>query len=547
MYRRFRPIKICSREFIKRKFQFQLESTNHHELHRSCSLFPRQAVSDLVHLRTFCTEADPIPKNYTNSNGFQSLLGDHEFGALQLPKEFGDQYANIDQAALKVQQLLKVFSNSSEVELAHALDKFGILLNEDFVLNVLRRHRSDWKPAFRFFNWTSKVKNLSGYCPGSGAYNEVLGILGKMKRFSELHQLLDEMSKRKGAMNERSYGIVVHRYAAAHKIDDAINMFYKRTQYGLEMDLIAFQTLLLSLCRYKHVEAAEFLFHSKKNELRYDIKTWNIILNGWCVLGSLREAKRFWNEIIRSKQRPDKFTYGIFINSLSKAGKISTAVKLFHAMWEKGCTPDVAICNSVIDGLCFKKRIPEALEIFMEMNEKECQPDVATYNSLIKHLCKIRRMEKVHELLGEMEQKKGNCSPNSRTYSYLLKSAKKPEEILGLLERMERNGCKMTGDTYNLLLNLYMKWDCEERVQSVWMEMEKDGVGPDQRSYTIMIHRYYEKGRIKDALNYFEEMISKGMVPEPRTKLLVHAMKIKLKEREAVSMNNHNKRRTKFG
>uniref|UniRef100_A0A7N0T9Y3 Pentatricopeptide repeat-containing protein n=1 Tax=Kalanchoe fedtschenkoi TaxID=63787 RepID=A0A7N0T9Y3_KALFE len=438
-----------------------------------------------------------------------------------------------NESAHKVQNFLKNKMGSSVEAIEGALDKCGWSLNDELVLNVLIRHRSDWHPAYIFFNWATR--RATGYSPGSRVYNEMLDILGKLKRFDEVAQLLDEMSDRKGLFNERSYGIVVHRYAAAHKVEEAKDFFYRRPDFGLEMDSIAFQTLLMALCRYKHVEVAELLFRSANSRqfCGTDIKTRNIILNGWCVLGSLKEAKRFWNDIITSRCKPDRFTYGIFINSLTKAGKLSSAVKLFRSMWEKGCDPDVAICNCIIDALCFKKKIPEALEIFREMNERNCLPDVATYNSLIKHLCKIQRMEKVYELLDEMEQKKGDCMPNGRTYGYLLKSVKAPEEVPKLVERMERNGCKMTGDVYNLILSLYVKWDLKERVKSTWNDMEKNGMGPDQRSYTIMIHGLYDKEVLDESLKFYNEMKSKGMVPEPRTVLLVNAMNIKLKEKRS--------------
>lgn len=523
MHRHFRPLMILCRGVLQRNFKFKinLEAIPNQQFHTFQRFFPPHHVSNLGKFRSFHLHEDPT-------------LNNHDTGFLKNPES---EPTDIDRVAIKVQNLLKEFPNSSDEELSLAFDDCGVSLSDDLVLNVLRRNSSDWKPAFRFFNWVSKGVNPSGYSPGSGVYNEMLGVLGKMKRFEEVDQVFDEMSKR-GVVNERSYGIVVHRYAASHRIDDAINFFYKRKQYGLKLDLIAFQTLLMALCRYKHVEAAEFLFHLKKGEFQYDTKIWNIILNGWCVLGNLRETKRFWNEIIRSKCKPDKVTYGTFINSLCKAGKISTVAKLFHAMWERGCTPDVVICNNVIDGLCFKKRIPEALEIFREMNEKDCHPDVATYNCLIKHLCKIQRMEVVFELLGQMEEKGGNCSPNARTYSHLLNSSKKPDEVSSLLERMKKTGCKMLGDTYNLLLRLYMQWNCEEHVQSTWTEMVRHGLGPDQRSYTIMVHGLYEQGRIEDAQNYFKEMTSKGMVPEQRTMLLVDAMNIKSKERGVEDATN---------
>ncbi|KAK9092665.1 hypothetical protein Syun_027576 [Stephania yunnanensis] len=431
--------------------------------------------------------------------------------------------------AKRVQSLLKFNGKNSMDKIEQSLDQCGVSLSEELVLMVLRRHRSDWQLAYLFFNWVRRRGGDGEYEPSTRVYNEMLDILGRLKRFQKVGQVFDEMSKREGLVNERTMGVLLNRYAAADKVEEATELFYRRKEFGLPLDLVAFQNLLMSLCRHKHVEAAEFLFRSKRGEFRHNIKSWNIILNGWCVLGSLRETKRFWNDIVSSRCKRDLFTYGIFINSLTKAGKLSTAVKLFHAMWKKGCTPDVAICNCIIDALCFKKRIPEALEIFGEMNENGCLPDVATYNSLIKHLCKIRRMERVHELLDEMEKTKGHCMPNPRTYSYLLKSLKKPEEVPVLLERMKKNGCVITADIYNLMLKLFMDWNDEEGLSSTWSEMEKNGLGPDQRSYTIMVHGLHSKGKMEEALQYFQEMMSKELIPEPRTKLLEKAIKMKLK------------------
>lgn len=474
----------------------------------------------------------PIEENNHNFDTYAYTNYNHSYTYEPGPRS--DQCPSTESNACKIQNLLK--GNKSTDEIERMLDKFGLSLNEDLVLNVLKWNRSNWKPAYTFFNWISRERNASGYLPGSGAYNEVLDILGKMKRFEELGHVLEEMSKRTGLVNERTYRIVLNRYCAAHKVEEATQLFYKRSQLGLELDLIAFQTLLRCLCQYRHVEAAEFLYHSKQAEFRFPlhIKTMNIILNGWSVIGRLREVKRFWNEIITSEKcKPDVHTYGIFINSLIKAGKLNIAVKLFQAMWEKGIDPDVAICNCIIDGLCLERRIPEALEIFREMNERECLPDVVTYNSLIKHLCKVGKMKKVYELLDEMEKKKGGCLPNSRTYGYILKSIKKLEEVDGILERMRRNGMKLTGDAYNLLLKLFTDWDCGEKVHSFWVEMERDGLGPDQRSYTIMIHWLYDKGRVEEAMGYYEEMKLKDMITEPRTNLLINAMNLKRKEKDS--------------
>ncbi|XP_022972875.1 putative pentatricopeptide repeat-containing protein At3g15200 isoform X1 [Cucurbita maxima] len=474
-----------------------------------------------------------ISDHIHHTQTYETTRNCHETTKLSNPVAVSDDSFNVyDQSAVYVQNVLKFRRHKPVEEIETALNRCSLVLTDDFVLQVLRRHRSDWKPAFDFFNWVTKRGNGEGeYSPGSVIYNEILDILGKSRRFEEVDKVFVEMSKRKKLVNEETYLVLLNRYAAAHKVEEAIDIFHRRQQLGLEMNLIAFQSLLMWLCRYKHVEIAETLFHSKKHEFFPDIKTSNIVLNGWCVLGNVHEAKRFWREIIESKWEPDIYTYGTLINSLTKKGKLGTALNLYRAMWEKGLKPDVVICNCIIDALCFKKRIPEALEIFKEMNERGCASNVATYNTLIKHLCKIRRMEKVNELLDEMVERNRSCWPNSVTFSYLLASVREPEEIPKLVERMERSGCKMSSDTYNLILRLYMEWDIEERVKCTWNEMEEIGLGPDRRSYTIMIHGLYEKGRKEEGLRYYREMTLKGMMVEAKTERLVNAMNVKLQKR----------------
>ncbi|BAT92606.1 hypothetical protein LR48_Vigan05g114000 [Vigna angularis] len=427
-----------------------------------------------------------------------------------------------------IQNILKFRRDKTTDQLHRALDQCGVDLNHHLVLDVLRRHRSDWRPAHVFFNWSK----TDGYEPSSDVCNEILDILGKMQRFQELHQVLDEMSNREGLVDEKMFATLLRRFVGAHKVDDAIQLFRRRKEFGLEPGSEAFRTLLMWLCRFKHVEEAETLFHNvMKKGFSADIKTWNVILNGWCVLGNAHEAKRVWRDIVASPCKPDVFTYATFIKALTKKGKLGMALRLFRGMLDKGCKPDVVICNCIIDALCFKKRIPEALEIFRDMSERGCEPNVATYNSLIKYMCKIRRMEKVYELVDEMERRNGSCLPNVVTYCCLLKSLKEPGEVHEVLGRMERNGCSMNDDVYNLVLRLYMKWDDEDGVRKTWEEMERSGWGPDRRSYTIMIHEHFEKGRVKDVVRYFEEMVAKGMVPEPRTEKLISSLNIRVKGR----------------
>ncbi|KAJ0264118.1 putative pentatricopeptide repeat-containing protein [Hirschfeldia incana] len=430
------------------------------------------------------------------------------------------------QSAVDVHNVLKNHSGSPPEEIERILDKCGIALTEELIMEVVNRNRSDWRPAYTL---SRLILKKSIYLSSSSVYNEILDVLGKMRRFEEFYHVFDEMSERDG----KTYEVLLNRYAAAHKVDEAVKVFERRREFGIEDDSVAFRGLLKWLCRYKHVEFAETLFSSYRREFGgCDIKPMNIILNGWCVLGNVHEAKRFWKDIVASKCRPDVVSYGTMINALTKKGKVGKAMELYRAMWETGRDPDVKICNNVIDALCFKKRIPEAFGVFKEMGEKGCSPNVATYNSLLKHLCKLRRTEKVWELVEEMEDKGGSCSPNDVTFGYLLKYSQRPEDVEAVLERMRKNMCEMTSDLYNLVFRLYVQWGDEEKAREIWNEMERSGLGPDQRTYTVRIHGLHAKGKIGEALRYYREMMSRGMVPEPRTEILLNQVKAKPKEEE---------------
>jgi hypothetical protein len=96
----------------------------------------------------------------------------------------------------------------------------------------------------------------------------MLDILGRMKKVRLMRQLFDEIpgERRGSVVTNRMFALLLKWYAGAHKVQGAIEMFYKRKEYGFEVDLVEFKILLMSMCRYKHVEEVEALFLQKRHE-----------------------------------------------------------------------------------------------------------------------------------------------------------------------------------------------------------------------------------------------------------------------------------------
>lgn len=67
-----------------------------------------------------------------------------------------------------------------------------------------------------------------GHSLGCSVYNETLVNLQESQRFEEVLQVLNEMSKRKVLVNEGTHGILLNRFAAAHKVEETIGVFNRR-------------------------------------------------------------------------------------------------------------------------------------------------------------------------------------------------------------------------------------------------------------------------------------------------------------------------------
>ncbi|KAE8796156.1 putative pentatricopeptide repeat-containing protein [Hordeum vulgare] len=192
--------------------------------------------------------------------------------------------ASGDSLDVRVGEVLRVLKScDADADLSKDLCQFANEIDGDVVLKVLQKKRSNWQVALLFFTWAA---GLPTYEHGPRTYIEMLDILGRMKKVRLMRQLFDEIpEQRRGlVVTNRMFVVLFKRYGGAHKVQEAIETFYKINDYGFEVDLVGFQILLMSLCCYKHVEEDEALFLQKKDEFPPVIKSWNIILNGWHIV-----------------------------------------------------------------------------------------------------------------------------------------------------------------------------------------------------------------------------------------------------------------------
>ncbi|KAJ0246423.1 Pentatricopeptide repeat-containing protein [Hirschfeldia incana] len=386
------------------------------------------------------------------------------------------------------------------------LDEMNVDLSPDLIVEVLERFRHARKPAFRFFRWAAEK-----HPHDSRTYNSMMSILAKTRQFETMVSLLEEMGE-KGLLNMETFAVAMKAFAAAKERKKAVGIFELMKKYKFKIGVETINCLLDSLGRAKLGKEAQVLFDRLKERFTPNLRTYTVLLNGWCRVRNLMEAARIWNCMIDEGLKPDVVAHNVMLEGLLRSRKKSDAIKLFHVMKAKGPCPDVRSYTIMIRDFCKQSSMEAAVEYFDDMVDSGLEPDAAVYTCLITGFGTQRKLDTVYELLKEMQEK--GHPPDGKTYNALIKlmaSRKMPEHATRIYNKMIQNGIEPSIHTFNMMMKSYFMARNYEMGRAVWEEMGKKGICPDDNSYTVLIRGLIGEGKSREACRYLEEMLDKGM------------------------------------
>ncbi|KAJ6723348.1 hypothetical protein OIU74_007837 [Salix koriyanagi] len=259
------------------------------------------------------------------------------------------------------------------------LDECGINLSHDLVIEVLERFRHARKPAFRFFCWAAEKP---GFVHDSRTYHSMMIILAKARQFETMMSMLEEMGEKR-LLTLETFSIAMRAFAAAKERKKAVGIFELMKNHKYKVGVETINALLDSLGRAKLGKEAQALFGKLEGRFTPDLRTYTVLLNGWCRVKNLMEAGRIWNEMLDRGFKPDIVTHNIMLEGLLRSHRRSDAIKFFEVMKAKGPSPDVRSYTILIRDLCKQTKMKEAVGYFYEMVDSGCHPDAAVYTCLM--------------------------------------------------------------------------------------------------------------------------------------------------------------------
>ncbi|KAK4355751.1 hypothetical protein RND71_024722 [Anisodus tanguticus] len=171
--------------------------------------------------------------------------------------------------------------------------------------------------------------------------------------------------------------------------------------------------------------------------------------------------------------------------------------------------------NILIRKRCWAGQIEEARAIIKEMTEFGCSPNTKSYNYLLGSLCKNDKMEYVTIVLEEMRNKGLNADAITfETLVYHSSSRGQVDIASEFLNLMVNVNVEPRSSTHAAFLKMLLEAGEREKANKYVIDMSSKYHHSVNTLYSLLVRLHRKKGDILAAQNILNEMIDKGLKPD---------------------------------
>ncbi|KAL5713768.1 hypothetical protein ACHQM5_015816 [Ranunculus cassubicifolius] len=266
-------------------------------------------------------------------------------------------------------------------------------------------------------------------------------------------RFLKEMESKGCLPNVKTYTVLISGFCESGKLDSALDMFSEMKTDAIRPNFITYDTLIRGLCSggrmddgfmvldemeesrgrggrispynsviygfYKENRSSEGLkFLTDLGSLFPKAVEKTLRVLGFCEEGTVRDAKKVYDEMIEEASLPSALVYDCLVKSLCRIGDIHEAFVMLNEMVGHGYFPISSTFNSLISAFSEKGKVSNALKLIDDMVGRGCVPDIGSYAPLIDFLCRRGDFQNVTGILLKMVE--NGVVPNFSTWNTLL-------------------------------------------------------------------------------------------------------------------------------
>ncbi|KAF3929580.1 hypothetical protein ABW19_dt0207432 [Dactylella cylindrospora] len=222
------------------------------------------------------------------------------------------------------------------------------------------------------------------------------------------------------------------------------------------------------------------------NGVLINTNTLNVAING------LNDAK-LYNDIddlmrwaLQHGVQPDTVTYNLILDSRVKMNDFNGVLKVLDTMNKSGIPTDIISYGVIIRGLYHTSDTPPDIQIVKtvleEMKAKEISPNLQFYNTIINGM-----LNKFFDIKG----------------------------ALYILSLMPNDAWRGSSHTSTLFIQYYSKTGNISGIETVWANMRRNAIAPDEYVYNVTVRAYARAGLKDKMLEYL------GLMTKLRKRLTI--------------------------
>ncbi|KAJ7978851.1 Pentatricopeptide repeat-containing protein [Quillaja saponaria] len=337
------------------------------------------------------------------------------------------------------------------------------------------------------------------------------------------------------------WNLLISSYVKFGQIGKAFTVCHLMREENLRFDSVTLSSILSAAADTRNVELGkEGHCYCIRNNLESDLVVSSIIVDMYSKCGRINIATRVFN----STSRRDLVLWNRMLAAYAELGLSGEALKLFYQMQLESIAPNVISWNSVIFGFFRNDKVIEAQEMFFQMCSLGVKPNLVTWTTLITGLAQNGfgyEAILVFQQMQEVEIKPNILSITSAlsacTSTTLLQYGKAIHGYVmrhdsyfsiriatSLLDMYAKCGkmdyAKWIFDIcsrkelpiFNAMISAYALHGYAIEALALFRELEKEGIEPDNITFTSVLSACSHSGLVKEGLEFFKYMVSKPQV-----------------------------------
>ncbi|KAL6508515.1 hypothetical protein OROHE_021648 [Orobanche hederae] len=312
-----------------------------------------------------------------------------------------------------------------------------------------------------------------------------------------------------------TYCTLIDGFSKAGRVDEAVDVFIKYIEKGLQFDRKIYMMLIEDIFNKKGVEGVSETIHRMEDvEFAAVDILFSDAISFLCKMGFPEAAYSVLSSMRRKTLAPASIGYYSILERLLFEGKKSPARLILTSYLKIYGTSDLRVCKIVVNYLCLHD-VRKALFFLSAMNERKLSVTIPI--TILKTLTNDNRVSDAYELLMGVE----NNPPDMNVFHYTsiidaLCKTRHISKALDLCTLAKKKGIDLNIVTYNTVINGLCRQGCLVEAFRLFDSLERINLIPTEVTYGMLIDALVKEGLLGDAKMLFERMLLKNLRPGPR-------------------------------